>query len=312
MTNRNTVFLLLLGIAVISTALYFLRLRREGSLTIQTTLLSLDPSKAESLDISCADKLISFKRKDQENWTLVSPFQAEADRQAVEKVVAALSECHVKESKSSAELQSSGHDISSYGLGGAKPPKFGISVNGKERILFGAVSPDGTEIYSRIENSGAIMAVPAEKILQISLDPDAYRPGCILKGDSNPASASVRIPLRQVAVLEGQDAVSLWNLVSSVNAESFVYPSSSAHPDSAGASAIEPSRLAACGLDTDAATEIIFSMPDGKKQSVRFGTPFPGDAARIYALTDGASAIVTVKRGILDSIAAKLPHESRP
>lgn len=314
MSNRKAIFVLLVGIALLTAAnvvLWYCRLLNpvdKGRSSL------IDPAmKVSSLVIerrgASAIALVRDGR-----WRLVEPFHGSADEQMVLRLMDSLANEPIKSVLTGSEMRKLGRERRDFGLEDAILSVTAIGDKARERILFGSPTPSAEEVYAAVDGMDAIFAVSTKILTSLDVSANSFRRRSLFLVGPESISSFVIRHGNGVALEFARDE-SGWNCqkfgrastqkvdeflvnLMSVVADEFIWPVGATN-ESASASA---SLLSTYELDQDSAVSIMLNGSDGKDRCVVLGKAADGE--HVYALAQNGTAIVTIPSSIKE-VAAK-------
>ena len=320
MSNRRFIFLFLLGIAVLSGALAFLswRTRAVATETTRNSLCTCSLAEVEGLDvIHGGTNLVSLVRDDDGAWRLVAPYAVPADEAVVRRLVDAVTLFPLGDMRTEAELEGLQESLSEFGLSGdARSTVVTLRARGGEtRVVFGAPTATGKEVYARTEGLRNVFTVAKAAFESVPENADGFRRRSLVTcGAREFAGIDLRTPGSPfVKLVRGQGA---WKLTAPVEAPAdaaavetivkalsgarvaeFVLPSVS-NPQDAGGAAIMPAALAPYGLSADAGFAVTVRSAAGAAEQIVFGERKGTNL--VYALVRNGSAVVAVDAALAE------------
>lgn len=275
-----------------------------------------EPPKAKVFDNVTADKIdeITFKsdtgevssvQRAGDGWHIVQPAAANADKTEVEAVTTSLSDVEVER-----VVDENASDLKEYGL---EPAKFEVGFRLKDqkneqRLLVGAQTPTGTDMYARTPNSKRVFLIPT--YLQTTFNKTAFalRDKTILAFDRENANA---VNISGAAPLSFQKTGNEWRMTRPIaaRAEYSTVDALVVRLATAKMQAIveaEPKNLKQYQLDTPRMTVEVATTSG--KATLLVGEP---DAAGDpYAKDAAHPAVFTFEKSLLDEFNKK-PEEFR-
>ena len=311
MSHRGVIMKLLLGILVVSAALWGLRMRSAAIATAKTrdTLVSVDPSDIVEIAISAPAYTVTVARAvSQANWSMKMPGgEVVANRAAVMRLLDALAYSPVGDTLTFDDVRKLDLVPADFGLA---PPavsiRLGTSGKGdKIGVSLGLKSPSGAEVYAMVQGMMNVFTVPASVMSAVPESSDGLRPLGLLPFEPSLATAvDVRVP--DSAFVKLIRTGGAWTLKSSDSApalpsavSSLVGAVADARIQSyvASGSPLPLSRLATYGIDPEKSLLVTVYGP-GESSQIVFGNPVDDS---VYALVQNGSAVVKVPASLRDA-----------
>ncbi len=127
---------------------------REKKERAKKGVFSIDVDHLKTLTIEREDKKISFEKKDENKWNIVSPVEAKADEGILNYLARTLAKSEKEEI-----VEEKPNNLNKYGL---SPPQFTVTISdGKksETLLIGDKSIDGDYFYAKRQNSPQVFLI---------------------------------------------------------------------------------------------------------------------------------------------------------
>jgi len=311
MSNRSVILKLLLGIFVVSAALWGLKIRSDAVATVntRTSLISIDPSSVIEVDVASSSYTVSVVRASSPSrWLVKMPEgEASADPAAVMKLLDSLAFSPVGDVLAFDELRQLSLAPADFGL---SPPvvSVGLVLSGKRKktgVSLGLKSPSGAEVYAMAQGAMSVFTVPASVMASVPETSDGFRPLRLLQFDPSLATAvDVRVP--DSAFVKLIRTAGSWRLKSSDSAPAL--PSAVSALLGAVAEAkiqsyvasgfpIPLSKLATYGIDPEKSLLVTVYGP-GESSQIVFGNPVDDS---VYALVQDGSAVVKVPAALKEA-----------
>ena len=313
MSNRGVILKLLLGIFIVSAALWGLRIRSAAVATVNTraSLVSIDPSGVTDVEVATPAYTVTVTRASSPaRWLMkVQEGEAAADNAAVMRLLDAIAYTPVGDALSFEELRSLNLAPADFGL---SPPVVSVSMtlSGKEKktgVTLGLKSPSGSEVYAMAQGMMSVFSVPSAVMAAVPESPDGFRPTRLLPFDQSlVAAVDVRVP--DAGFVKLTRTAGSWRLKASDSAPAL--PSAVSALVGAVAEAriqsyvatgfpIPVSKLATYGIDPEKGLLVTVYGP-GESSQVVFGNPVDD---YVYALVQDGSAVVKVPASLRDACA---------
>ena len=318
MSNRRFILLFLLGIAVLSGALYFLswRTRAVATETTRNSLCTFALADIDRLEvIRGGTNLVSLVRDDEAQWRLVVPYAVPADEAVVRRLVDAVTLFPLGDMRTEEELAELHEDLAEFGLTGTARVTVMLRAHGAEtRVLFGAPTASGKEVYARTMGLHNVFTIAREAYDAVPKNADGFRRrGLVACGAQDFAGIDLRTPGSPfVKLVRGEggwklmapveapaDAAAVETLVqalASARIAEFVLPS--ATNPSVKDGTIRPSALAPYGLSADAGFAVTVRSASGAAEQIVFGEHQGTNL--VYALVRNGAAVVAVDAALVD------------
>lgn len=320
MTNRRII--VWLTVLLIVTGLLHLLLsyrgRFEHSLVQKSSLFSTQTETATKLVLERVGATGSVIVRSGD-WRLTEPYSSAVDQQAVLKLIGLMIDSPIENSIGELELRRLGRSCADFGL---DSPRLRVSASGdgfRESVAFGRSTPDGVGIYAAIDGQKAVYVVSSNVFTSVDLPPEGFRRRSLFVEQPDTVD-SISVKRGTGSFVRFVHVGELWKMVRDDNdvpasaervstllngllttsAADFVWPKGEPGEPAAATAAL----LAAYGLDSENAVTVTLKRKDLPDQQVSLGKD--ADERSVYALVQGAEAIVTVDRSIRDAAVADL------
>ena len=318
MSNRSVILRLLLGIFLVSAALWGLKIRSAAVATSNTssTLVSVDPDAVVAVDIATPTYTVTVARASAPaRWSLKLPEgDATADHSAVMKLIDSLAFSRFGDTLTFDEMRDLSLSPADFGLA---PPvvSVGLVLAGKAEgasVSLGYKTPSGEEVHAMSRGMMNVFTVPASVLDSIPATPDGFRPVRLLPFEPSFATAvDVRVP--DSAFVKLIRSSGSWRLKSSDSAPAL--PSAVASLIGSVADAgiqsyvasgfpIPLSKLTTYGIDPEKSLLVTVYGP-GESSQIVFGSAVDDS---VYALVQNGTAVVKVPAALRD--ACSVPPDS--
>ena len=322
MSNRRFIVFFLAGIACLASALALLswRARAVASEATRNTLCTFAPEAVDGVEIvRGGTNAVRLVRGEAGAWRLVAPYAAPADAAPVARLVDALTLQPVGDLRTAAELAALGEDFADFGLAETAQTLVALHASGETaRVLFGARTASGKEVYARVEGLRNVFTLPAETLEALPPDADGFRvralvawtreqiAGLDLHAPEAPFIRLVRAPSgwRLAAPVEAPaDAAEVASLVDGLvdaRIAGFVLPSAAqgAAPAAGERAVLARDALAPYGLAAEAGLSVNVRPEAGLPEQIVFGAATGTNL--VYALVQNGTAVVTLEAAVAD------------
>ncbi len=319
MSNRRFILLFLLGIAFLAWALWALswRARVVATEATRNSLCTFALADVDGLDVvRGGTNLVSLVRNDEGAWRLVTPYAVPADEAVVRRLVDAVTLFPLGDMRTEEELAELHEDFADFGLTEDARATVTLHARGTEaRILFGAPTASGKEVYARTAGLRNVFTIARTAFEAVPKDADGYRRRALVAcGIQEFAGIDLRTPGSPFVKLVKTEGG--WKLAAPVEAPAdagavetlvqalagariaeFVLPSVG-NPAAADGSAIRPSALAPYGLSADAGFAVTVRSAAGAAEQIVFGERKGTNL--VYALVRNGSAVVAVEAALVE------------
>lgn len=324
MSNRRFIVLFLLGIALLASALVVLtwRSRVVANEATRSTLCTFAPERVDALALSWGEKnAVRLVRDAAGAWSLVEPYAAPADAAAVARLVDALTLLPFCEVRTDSELAELHEDLADFGLAGDPRAAVTVTSDAREtRVVLGAKTASGREVYARVEGLLNVFTVPVAVLEAVPDDADGFRRrvvvatpreeivGLDLRAPDSPFVKLVRgesgwcLSVPQPVPAEEAAVASLVEALVTARVGGFVLPSARHHPPSGESPVLPPSALVPYGLAADAGLAVTVRTAGGTLEQVVFGAS--AGTNLVYALVQNGTAVVAIDAAVADACRA--------
>lgn len=321
MSNRRAIAFLLAGIALLSAALALLswRARAVASEATRNTLCTFAPEAVEGVEIvRDGTNVTRLARDDAGAWSLVEPYAAPADAAPVARLVDALTLQPLVDLRTAAELAELGEDFADFGLAGDVDTAVALRARGgTARVLFGARSASGKDVYARVDGLQNVFAVPAGTLEAVPADADGFRVRALVAW-TREQIAGLDLHAPEAPFIRLVRNASGWRLAAPVEAPAdgavvaslvaglvgariagFVMPSASQRGAAPGErTVLARSALAPYGLTAETGLSVNVKPEAGLPEQLVFGAP--AGTNLVYALVQNGTAVVTLEAAVAD------------
>ena len=315
MSNRRSIFWMLLTILVLVAAHIFLNVRgtRANARILRQSVLVRGADRATGFLLARqGEQEVAVERKVGSGWRIVAPFEAAADARRVMQLADALAFRPVLDSQSDFELLKLGRTRTDFGL---DVPRLSVSVLGEgvtnAVVSFGSLTPTEDGVYVAVADSDLVYIAQTYVIGCADLSASPFRERRLFLSESEVESIDVRRGagpfLRLVrrgeawrmeeprkAVASAQRVSLLLSALRTTKAEEFFWPVGATNEPPRTTAAL----LAGYGLDPESAVTITLRGRDGMDRSISLGK----EAGRgcVYALVQNGAAVVSLDAALKD------------
>lgn len=315
MSNRRVILFLLFACAALALLLWGSAFRSREVATVRTraTFSSFDPDEVTALEISTpgtgACLRVRLERSVQ-GWQIAAPFAAAADEAACAALLDALTLSPVADMLSFGDLRRLDHTLADFGLAPARLAVSLFAATRQERLLLGAATPSGREIYARSEALRNVFTIPATVYARCALPVDALRSSRLVtmrRDDVTgfecrlPDSPYVKLSRSEGAwylqrptpvLADAHTVEAIVDRLVAARAVRFVWPSA----DLSRPSSEKPRAdlLASYGVDPASPNAFVATLRRGHDVAEQIVFGRPAGTNLVYALVQHGSAIVAV------------------
>ncbi len=314
MSNRRTIFWMLLMLAVLVAAHVLLNVRgtRADARILRQSVLVRGADRATGFLLARQGEPTVAIERNLNDWRIVAPFTAAADARRIMRLADALAFRPVLDSQSDFELLKLGRKRSDFGL---EVPRLSVSVLGdgvtNAVVSFGDLTPTEDGAYAAVGESDLVYVVPTNVLACADLPVSGFRNRRLFLSETEVVSIDVRrgagpflrlvrkgeawrVEEPRKAVASAQRVALLLSALQTTEAEEFFWPVGATN---------EPSRttvalLAGYGLDPESAVTITLRGRDGSDRTVSLGKE--AGRGRVYALVQNGGAVVSLDAGLKD------------
>lgn len=329
MNNRRNIIYMIVGIVVLVLLHIYLSLGGASNLTKRETVLDKKMLAADAISIErSGGQRVELKKMD-DGWSILSPYSADADESAVEKMLDFLVACKIGERNTYTEKELAKCNLRRSDLGLDNPAvKVRVSKGGaSETVLVGNRVSTTNEVYAVIGDDSCVYLLDSRILGLVDVPSETFRSRKLIVRESLPiAMFDIKRPdgrLLRMRKSDGQwmccgDSVTgryepASNLrideflacLDKSGAEDFVWPVGAAGEPSL----VTVPMLAGYGLDTEGGVAITVRDKGLPPNQVVLGND-AGDGL-VYALVQNAKAIVRVDRRLKDLAISKDFSDSR-
>jgi hypothetical protein len=176
MKTRTTLFLLIVAIAV-AVWIKFDESKKpntEEAKRLAGNVVNFERDALEGIMIQNGDDRIELRKQDQK-WRLEAPFKDQADRGAVENLIADLDNWQKFDSISASEIAKNKGLLDEYGLSKGKLKLKLVGKDAPPEITFGNDAALQGEMYVRVGDSGDVVVAPQSVRNDIAKKPEDFR-----------------------------------------------------------------------------------------------------------------------------------------
>lgn len=176
MKTRTTLILLAVAIAVGVYIKYFesKQPNTEEAQRLAGNVINFERDNLEGIVIQNGDDRIELKKQDQK-WRLEAPFKDQADRGAVENLIADLGAWQKFDSISASEIAKDKNLLDEYGLSKGKLKLKLLGKDAPPEITFGNDAALQGKMYVRVGDKGDVIVAPQSVRNDISKKPEDFR-----------------------------------------------------------------------------------------------------------------------------------------
>lgn len=329
MSNRRNIIYMIVGVVVLVLLHIYLSLGGASNLTRRETVLDKKMLAADAISIErSGGQRVELKKTD-DGWSILSPYSADADESAVEKMLDFLVVCKIEERNTYTEKELAKCNLRRSDLGLDNPAvKVRVSKGGvSETVLVGNRVSTTNEVYAVIGDDSCVYLLDSRILGLVDVPSETFRSRKLIVRESLPiAMFDIKRPdgrLLRMRKSDGQwmccgDSVTgryepASNLrideflacLDKSGAEDFVWPVGAAGEPSL----VTVPMLAGYGLDTEGGVAITVRDKGLPPNQVVLGND-AGDGL-VYALVQNAKAIVRVDKRLKDLAISKDFSDSR-
>ena len=320
MGNRRVLYFLASCILFCLALLWAIQQRRVRSFSksdkSRARLIEQALDGVERITVEHGDARIGLLRRGAE-WELVAPFPARVDQGAVARMLDGFETARVTDALSFQEVRRRELTLRDFGLA---VPRTRVELAGREgvnRVLFGAFTPHGTDVYLLMNGLEQVLAVPSPLYRVLPRTADEVRSRSLVCGNrARIRSLEMRMSghpfirlskeqgtwrLTQPAAAPASDArvEALLDVLYREPVERFVWPTVSNVLDVAGSEADFKLRLELYGLGAESGLQVQVEEVGGTAaERVVFGRTVEGAAALTYVLLPGGNAVGAVSNAV--------------
>ena len=329
MSNRRNIIYMIVGVVVLVLLHIYLSLGGASNLTRRETVLDKKMLAADAISIErSGGQRVELKKTD-DGWSILSPYSADADESAVEKMLDFLVVCKIEERNTYTEKELAKCNLRRSDLGLDNPAvKVRVSKGGaSETVLVGNRVSTTNEVYAVIGDDSCVYLLDSRILGLVDVPSETFRSRKLIVRESLPiAMFDIKRPdgrWLRMRKSDGQwmccgDSVTgryepASNLrideflacLDKSGAEDFVWPVGAAGEPSL----VTVPMLAGYGLDTEGGVAITVRDKGLPPNQVVLGND-AGDGL-VYALVQNAKAIVRVDKRLKDLAISKDFSDSR-
>ncbi len=320
MSNRRFIVFFLTGIAFLSALLVFLswRARAVARAATRNTLCTLAPEAIDGVEIARGGtNVVKLVRGEAGAWEIAAPYAAPADAASVARLVDMVTLTPLGDLRTESELAELGEDFVDFGLSGNVRVAVTLRAGGAvARVLFGALTASGKDVYARTEGLRNVFTLPATALAAIPSDADGFRTRALIAAAPEqivgldlraPESPFVRLThdasgwrLSAPVAVPADDTVveALVEGLAAARVAGFVLPSALHAPVAGEQKVLSQSALAPYGLAAASGLSVTVKSASGVLEQVVFGSP--AGTGRVYALVQNGTAVVTLESSVAD------------
>ncbi len=311
MSNRRFIVFFLVGIALLGALLAALSWRARAVATGNTraTLCTFAPETVDGLDIvHDGTNLVRLARGEADGaWRLTAPQPAPAEAAAVARLVDALTLLPLGDMRTAAELAALGEDFADFGL--AEPVRTAVTVRARggavTRIVFGARSASGKDVYARVEGLLNVFTVPMAAWEAIPANADGVRSRALVSC-AREEIAGLDLHAPEAPFIRLVRAGAAWRLAAPVEAPADAAEVAALVDALAGARIVgfvlpavaSRAALAPYGLAAETGLSVNVKPAVGVPEQVVFGAS--AGTNLVYALVQNGTAVVTLEAAVAD------------
>lgn len=320
MTNRRVIvwLIVLLTLTGLAHLLLSYRGRFEDSLVQRSSLFGTQAEASTRLVLERAGAAGAVIER-VGDWRLTEPYSSGVDQQVVMKLIGMMIDSPIENSIGDVELRRLGRTRADFGL---NAPRLRVTVSGegfRESAAFGKSTPDGGGIYAAIDGEKAVYVVSSNVFAAADLPPEGFRRRSLFLEQPETVD-SVSVKRGTGSFVRFVRSGELWRMfrddggvpasaekvakltegLLTASATGFAWPKGEPGEPATATAAL----LAAYGLDPENAVTVTLKRKGLPDQQVSLGKD-AGETS-IYALVQGAEAIVTVDRALRDAAVADL------
>ncbi len=319
MNNRRSIFwlLLLLGLTLSAHVLLHYQGGLKRSLVQRTRLLNDTAHEALRIKVTRADSPEALLVRTR-TWRLMEPYTSRVDENVVLRLLDTLSTTEIDAATGDQELLRLGRTREDFGL---ENPSVTVQIFGPDEklseISFGSINPAGDGCYVSVAGENAVYVVSTNALAAVDFPPEGFRRRSlfpisqedIVAFDIKQGHGSLMRFVREGDLWQMTEpqkatasAVRIKKLLADVmaaNVSSFVWPTGAPDEPTSPTTAL----LAGYGLDPESAVTLTLKCEDGLDRQIVFGKTAGENL--VYALAQGADAVVTVPAMLKDAALAE-------
>lgn len=292
---------LLLILVGLGAYLYFVESKRTpGEEDARDRVFAVKADAIDAITLRAESGERTTIRKTGTEWKIVEPKAAEPDPAEVSSLTSNLASLEIQR-----VLAENATNLADYGLDPARFEVSFTSAGQEHRLLLGAKTPPGSDLYARLDGQARVFLVPAHVESTFNQTTFDLRDKSIVRLESDAIDRlDVQVGQRRVALVKKDNE---WALTEPVTApaefstvSSLIGRLTSARMQSVAA---EPGGH---GLEKPAATVTLHA--GGEQTTLRFGGPAGENA--VYARRESSPEVFTIESSVLDEL-QKAPADYR-